>query len=288
MDLNAVRLFVAAAQAGSLSEAARRTGVPLPTISRRVRTLEDDLGVRLLERGPQGLELTAAGSQLLADADAALEALSQAEKRLHDASGMAGTLRVSVPPDLDPLWRVYSEFGRQYPAVRFDIFVTDRRVDLVADGIDVGIRVGDGGFVSYVGRTLARYRHRVVASPTFLERHPIAHPDDLATVPVACWRASGPVSWTLGARTLPLDPAVTTNDYRHLLELALRGEAAAEVPPYLARRPIEAGELIPVLPDHPLPEQVVRAVVVEKRAMSPVVRQFLDFAAAKGPEVLGA
>lgn len=125
---------------------------------------------------------------------------------------MAGTLRISVPPDLDPFWRVFSDFGRSYPAVRFDIFVTDRRVDLVSDGIDVGVRVGDGGFISYVGRTLARYRHRVVASPDFLERIPITDPEHLDGVPIACWRAAGPVSWTLGERTLQVQPRITTND----------------------------------------------------------------------------
>lgn len=287
MDLNTLRLFVAAAHAGSLSEAARRTGVPLPTLSRRVRALEDELGVRLLERGARGLELTAAGTQLLADADGALETLSQAEKRLHDGSGVAGTLRVSVPPSLDPLWRVFSEFGRSYPAVRFDIFVTDRRVDLVADGIDVGVRVGEGGFVSYVGRTLTRYRHRVVASPQLLERNPVTEPEHLGGVPVACWRASGPASWTLGERVVAIRPWITTNDYRHLLELALAGEAVVEVPPYLARRSLDAGRLVSLLPDHPMPEQLVRAVVVERRAMSPLVRQFLDFLAAKAPGALG-
>lgn len=287
MDLNTLRLFVAAAHAGSLSEGARRTGVPLPTLSRRVRSLEDDLGVRLLERGPRGLELTAAGTQLLADAEAALETLAQAEQRLHDGAGVAGTLRISVPPDLDPLWRVFSAFGRSHPAVRFDIFVTDRRVDLVADGIDVGVRVGEGGFASYVGRALARYRHRVVASPELLARTPITEPEQLGEAPIGCWRAPGPVSWTLGGCVVPIRPWITTNDYRHLLELALAGEAVVEVPPYLARRSLEAGRLVAVLPDHPMPEQLVRAVVVERRAMSPLVRQFLDFVATKAPEALG-
>jgi len=168
MDLNALELFVAAAEAGSLSAAARRTRVPLPTLSRRVRKLEDDLGVRLLERGPHGLALTPAGTQLLAEATPALATLSQAEQRLYDSSGVAGTLRVSIPPHFEPMQFVFSEFCRRYPAVRLDVFVTDRRVDLVADGIDVVVRVGEGGYSSYVGRTLARYRHRVVGAPSLL------------------------------------------------------------------------------------------------------------------------
>lgn len=106
-------------------------------------------------------------------------------------------------------------------------------------------------------------------------------------MPIACWRASGPASWTLGERTLLLRPWITANDYRYLLELALAGEAVTEVPPYLAQHLLDAGRLVSVLPDHPMPEQLVRAVVVERRAMSPLVRPFLDFAAAKLPEALG-
>ena len=82
MDLNAVKLFVQAAEAGSISAAARMSGVPLPTLSRQLRKLEDQLGTRLLERGPRGLALTPAGSQLISDAQPALASLAQAEQRL--------------------------------------------------------------------------------------------------------------------------------------------------------------------------------------------------------------
>jgi len=287
MDLNALEFFVAAAEAGSLSEAARRHGVPLPTLSRRVRKLEDDLGVRLLERGPQGLALTPAGTQLLAEAAPALATLSQAEQRLYDASGVAGTLRVSVPPHFDPMWSVFAEFGRRYPEVRLDVFVTDRRVDLVADGIDVALRIGEGGHGSYVGRTLTRYRHRVVAAPSLVEGVELQRPTDLRNLTCACWRTGGPPSWTLGGARLRLDPVLVTNDYEHLLQMALSGQAITEVPPFMASAPLRDGQLIEVLPDHPMPLQTIRAVVVDTRALSPLIRQFLDFAANAVPHALG-
>ncbi|MGB8222797.1 MAG: LysR family transcriptional regulator [Polyangiales bacterium] len=287
MDLNSLELFVAAAEAGSLSEAARRNGVPLPTLSRRVRTLEEDLGVRLVERGPKGLALTPAGTQLLAEAAPALATLSQAEQRLYDASGVAGTLRVSLPPHFEPMWSVFSEFGRRYPAVRFDVFVTDRRVDLVADGIDVVLRVGEGGYTAYVGRTITRYRHRVVAAPSLLQGVEIESPADLRNLACASWRTGGPASWTLGDVQLRLDPVLVTNDYEHLLHMAVSGQAITEVPPFLASEPLQDGRLIEVLPDHPMPLQSIRALVVDTRALAPLVRQFLDFAANAVPGALG-
>lgn len=287
MDLNAVKLFVQAAEAGSISEAARRTGIPLPTLSRQLRKLEDDLGMRLLERGPRGLALTPAGNQLIADAQPALASLAQAEQRLHDVSGVAGRLRISMPPHLEPLWPLFRSFGRRYPAVTFDIFVTDRRVDLVADGIDIAIRVGERGSAGYVGRTLTRYRHRLVASPKLVATHPIASPSDLTRVPCACWRSSGAAVWHLGDTEVELEPVLVTNDYGHLLRLAEAGDVVTEVPPFLAVRGLQEGQLVEPLPEHPLPENPMRALVVERRAMSPLVRQFLDYASESVTQALG-
>lgn len=278
MDLNGVRLFVQAAEAGSISEAARRTGIPLPTLSRQLRKLEDELGVRLLERGPTGLALTSAGNQLMSDAQPALTSLAQAEQRLHDASGVAGRLRISMPPHLDALWRVFRAFRRRYPAVTFDVFVTDRRVDLVADGVDIAIRVGDQGTAGYVGRTLTRYRHRLVASAKFLAAHPISSPRDLTGVPCACWRSSGPAVWNLGDAAVKIEPVLLTNDYAHLLEMAEAGDVVTEVPPFLAARGLTQRRLVEPLPHHPFPARPMRALVVERRSMSPLVREFLDFA----------
>lgn len=287
MDLNAVKLFVRAAEAGSISEAARRTGIPLPTLSRQLRRLEDDLGMRLLERGPRGLALTPAGNQLLSDAQPALASLAQAEQRLHDASGVAGRLRISVPPHLEALWPLFRAFGRRYPAVTFDVFVTDRRVDLVADGIDVALRVGGSGTGGYVGRTLTRYRHRLIASAKFLAVHPLTTPTDLKRVPCACWRSPGASVWHLGDTQVDLDPVFITNDYLHLLRLAEAGDVVTEVPPFLAVQSLERGSLVEPLPAHPLPERPLRALVVERRSMSPLVRQFLDYARQHVAQALG-
>ncbi|HRI64272.1 MAG TPA: LysR family transcriptional regulator [Polyangium sp.] len=287
MDLNAVKLFVQAAEAGSISEAARRTGIPLPTVSRQLRKLEDDLGMRLLERSSRGLALTPAGNQLVADTREALEFLAQAEKRLHDASGMAGRLRISMPPHLDPLWQVFQAFRCRYPAVTLEVFVTERRVDLVADGIDVALRVGEQGPVGYVGRTLTRYRHRLIASPKFLAAHPLATPQDLKGVQCACFRSAGASVWHVGGTAVELEPVLVTNDYSHLLWLAEAGDVVTEVPPFLAMEGLERRRLVEPLPEHPLPETPMRALVVERRSMSPLVRQFLDYASENVAKALG-
>ena len=290
MDLNSLQLFAAAAQAGTLSEAARRSGVPLPTLSRRVRRLEDELGVRLLERGAQGLRVTNEGTRLLADVGPALATLAQAGDRLHDEAGIAGTLRVSAPPSFEPLWPLFARFGRDHPAARFEVFVTDRRVDLVADGIDVAIHVAREGADAPVGRLLARYRHRVIASPAFLERHTVRAPADLAELPSACFRTrtGAPPAWILGEEQVRLTARLVTNDYLHLRRVALDGEVVAELPPFLAEGPIRDGRLVPVLEAHPMPSRQVRAVVPDTRLTSPLVQRFLDTCTEVLPKELQA
>lgn len=286
MDLNSVKLFVAAAQAGSLSEGARRAGVPLPTLSRRVRSLEDDLGTRLLARSTRGLTLTDAGARLFSTAEPALALLEQAEQGVHDASGVSGRLRVSLPPHFAPLWDAFEGFGQRHRRVRFDLFVTNRRVDLVADGVDVAIRVGDGGRDSYIGRALARYRHRLVAAPALLEGVSLERPEDLHRVDCATWRSATPPTWRLGDTEVAVEPVVATNDYQHLLHLAVGGRVVTELPPLLAHEPLARGELVEVLAEHPLPEQTVRALVADTRLLSPLVRHFLDFIAETVPAAL--
>jgi DNA-binding transcriptional LysR family regulator len=243
--------------------------------------------MRLLERGPRGLGLTPAGNQLLSDVQPALASLAQAERRLHDASGVAGRLRISMPPHLEALWPLFHAFRRRYPAVTFDVFVTDRRVDLVADGIDVALRFGERGAAGYVGRTLARYRHRLVASPALLATHPLTVPQDLTRVPCACWRSPTGSVWQLGDTEVELEPVFVTNDYLHLLRLAEAGDVVTEVPPFLAAPSLERGTLIEPLREHPLPENPMLALVVERRAMSPLVRQFLDYASENVAHALG-
>lgn len=279
LDLNALELFVVAANSGSLSEASRRTAVPLPTVSRKIAKLEEQLGIRLLDRGTKGLALTPAGAQLLAEAAPGLSVLAEAKQRLYDAGGIAGTLRVSIPPHFYPMWPVFSEFRRRHPKVRFETFVTDRRVDLVGDGIDVAIRIGEGGHTGYVGRTVARYRHRLVASPKLLRSFKIDRPSDLNSVPCACWRKDGPTFWTLGKRRVELKPILSTNDYTLLRRLVLDGDVVTELPPFMAEKEFVTSRLEEILTEYPLPIQNIRALTVERRVLSPLIRSFLDFTA---------
>ncbi|WP_051644570.1 LysR family transcriptional regulator [Labrenzia sp. DG1229] len=286
IDLNAINLFVTAARAGSLSKAARSVGQPLPTVSRKIRQLEHDLGLRLFERSSKGLVLTNAGTRLLANAEPAIGILSQSVQGICDVAGIAGTLRLSVPPHMRPLWPVLLEFRDRYPAVHLEILVTNRHVDMIEDGIDVVLRIGESGGRNYVGRTLTRYRHKVLTAPNFLDTQRINTPSDLEKAVTACWQTDGPPAWILGDTSVQLNPIMMTNDYEHLLQLALDGQAIVEVPPFMAKDALTTGRLVEVLPDKPMPLRDIRLLVIEKRELAPLIRGFFDFASKAIPEAL--
>jgi DNA-binding transcriptional LysR family regulator len=281
MDLNATRMFVGAVQAGSLSAAATRLNLPLPTISRRIRQLEQQLKVQLLDRSPKGITLTDAGARLYEHASRGLESLAEGAEALRsDQARLKGRLRLSIPPSMEPWWDLLGAFQLQYPDIRLSVFSTERRVDLVQDGIDVALRIGAIVDESMVASRVGSYRHVLVASPTLLNR--LGAPrtaDGLHRFPCAVWvPASGAqVVWNLGDSTVAPDPVLSTNDYLHLRAYALRGAAVTELPPFLAQQALAAGELVRVLPRLKLPEVAIHLLYPSHRHPSSLVRAYLSY-----------
>ncbi|MFU4390495.1 LysR family transcriptional regulator [Pseudomonas paraeruginosa] len=281
MDLNALRMFVGVVQAGSLSAAAGRLGIPLPTLSRRVRDLERQLAVQLLERSVRGTRLTEAGMRLYENASRGVEMLHEAEQALvSDQARLKGRLRLSLPPGFEPWWELLGLFQRRYPEIRVQVFTTERRIDLIEDGVDVALRVGAVAHETMVARRLLAYRHVLVASPRLLEREGLAETlDDLRRFPAGVWSpgGSGEGAWSLGGQPVKPRVVLATNDYAHLRARALAAELVAELPPFMAAAAVRAGELVELLPRSPLPEQEIHLLYPSHRHPSTLVRTYLDF-----------
>ena len=281
MDLNATRMFVGAVQAGSFSAAAARLNLPLPTISRRIRQLEQQLKVQLLERSSKGIALTDAGARLYEHASRGLEALAEgAEAVRSDQARLKGRLRLSIPPSMEPWWELLSAFQQRFPDIRLSVFSTERRVDLVQDGIDVALRIGAIVDESMVASRVASYRHVLVASPPLLAR--LGAPrsaDGLRRFPCAVWApgSSARGVWSLGKAVFAPDAVLSTNDYLHLRAFALRGEAVTELPPFLARDALARGDLVRVLPSLKMPEVPVNLLYPSHRHPSSLVRAYLGY-----------
>ncbi|MEG0870716.1 MAG: LysR family transcriptional regulator, partial [Hafnia sp.] len=164
MDLNALRMFVMAARCGSLSAAARNNDIPLPTLSRNIAELEKELNVLLLERTVKGCRVTEAGNKLLNYASSAIDMLTDAEQALLSGSPrITGRLRLTIPQSLEPWWGIIRSFQQAYPGIAINVYTTERRVDLISEGIDVALRVGTIADDAVVVRHLMDFRHILVA-----------------------------------------------------------------------------------------------------------------------------
>lgn len=292
MDLNALNMFVAAVQAGSLSGAAVRLNVPLPTLSRRIKVLEKQLSVQLLERSVQGTKLTEAGARLYEHACRGLESLMQAEEAvMSDQKRLKGRLRLSLPTTFQPWWDLLAAFQDRYPDIQVHILSTERRVDLLEDGIDVALRVGDIAHQSMVARHVLTYRHVLLASPDLIERFGIPDaPSALDKFPCATWtsRVDAPARWNFDGEFIVPRPVLSTNDYQHLCARALAGDVITELPPFLATAPVRDGRLVHLLPQHPLPEWPIHLLYPSHRHPSALVRTYLDFCDEYLPKVMRA
>jgi DNA-binding transcriptional LysR family regulator len=291
MNLNAAQMFVSVVQAGSLSAAADRLGIPLATLSRQVRELEQQLKVQLLERSVRGTKLTDAGARLYEHASRGIEALIEGEQAvMSDQARLKGRLRLSLPPVFEPWWELLATFRQRYPDIRVHVYSTERRVDLIEDGIDVALRVGTIAHEAMVARHVVTYRHVLVASPLLIERLGMPDtPDALHRFPCAAWSVSANAClWRLGDRVFESKAVLSTNDYAHLRSRVLAGEVVTELPPFLAAKAIRERLLVALLPEHPMPEQQLNLLYPSHRHPSAIVRAYLDFCQQHVPQLIEA
>jgi DNA-binding transcriptional LysR family regulator len=192
--LRALMTFVQIADDGSLTAAAATLGMSLPAVVRTLAALEADVGARLFQRTTRRLSLTQEGLQYLARSRDILAAVAEADASLADVTeAPRGQLTITAPVLLGQ--RVVADmaarFVRANPDVRCSVQLLDRFVDLVDEGVDVGIRIGALADSSLVALRIGEVRHSVVASPAFLRRHGTPrHPSELRARP--CVRLAGP------------------------------------------------------------------------------------------------
>ncbi|MCA1336363.1 LysR family transcriptional regulator [Pseudooceanicola marinus] len=182
--LAAMSLLVAAVDAGSLSAAARRAGMPLATVSRRVAELEQELGTQIVLRSPRGLSLTEPGETYLAACRSILEQISEAERMVAgEFREPKGLLNVTAPICFGRIHvlNVVTEFLRDHPAVDVRLEQTDRPINLGEEHIDAAVRIGNLTDSALRARRLGEVRKVVVASPDYLEARGVPEtPEDLA------------------------------------------------------------------------------------------------------------
>ena len=276
--------FAKTVEAKSLSRAALELGVPRATLSRRLARLEQRLEARLLRRSTRSLSLTDAGATLYRHARIVLEAVGEAEASLRRGSGVAGTLRVSLPPWKTPGFRaMLLGFTRRYPDVRLQVLFTTEFTDLRRDGYDVAIRAGRDFEPGLIARRLFRAQAFAVAAPAYLAAH--GEPKsraDLAQHRCLTAFARGAVpqtEWPLvkGGRQA-VEGYQSSNDLTLLHELALDGQGIAFLPLNITGPDLKSGRLKQVLPRQIGAEVQVAAVYPEREFVPAQVRAFVDAA----------
>lgn len=283
MDLNAAALFVKVVRYGSFSETARRTNIPVATVSRHIKQLETELGFRLLERSTRHLRLTDAGTSFLDYASQGVEAFESGLSALdHHDIELLGKLRLSFPNGFLPCRKLLQDFQTRHPNVHIELLATERKVDLIEDGIDVALRIGGRKDNIAISQALGLYRHLLVASPNLLEKYFLPQqPEDLLKLPCAAWRETAQSNiWHLGDESIQVQPFFQVNDYLHLLELTLAGTCVTELPPFLAQPYIQSDRLVLLLEYYPLPAYELNLLYPSRKQMSRLVKTFIDFCCA--------
>lgn len=283
-----LQLFLRVLDLGSISAAARSLDLSVGVASQRLKRLERALGVKLLHRStrqlhatPEGIALAEQGRSLIEDLEALTSSLRQAGK------DVAGTLRVTVPAAfgrqyISPL---LPQFLHRYPSLRVSIDMSDTLVDLVGEGFDLAIRIGQLEDSSLVARRLAANRRVLCAAPSYLKRRGTPqHPQELAEHD--CLLMLGPKGprdqWTLTApdgtvASMRVRGRLESNMGEAIREAALAGLGISLHSLWHVCDDLRNGRLVLVLPDYRLADSAIYAVMPPRRMVLPRVRAFIDF-----------
>jgi DNA-binding transcriptional LysR family regulator len=268
--------------------------MPVSTVSRRIAELEDELGVRLLERSTRSLRLTELGAEVLEHAARSAE-LSEAVESIvsNRLSDVAGTLRLSAPPSISEtlLAPLVCAFQASYPNVRVQILVTDRFVDLIAEGVDLVFRLGPLRDSSLVARRILTYRHQLVTSPAYMKGcKPLKKPQDLLKhrlLSFSHWKPHS--SWTFvhkngkDRQTVAFQPFLSMNDYAGLAPALLAGGGIGDLPPVVQPELIRTGKLVEVMPAWRFRTFDLSVVHLGNRHISKPCRLFKELAVHMAP-----
>ena len=288
--LDAMQLFVRVAELGSFAGAAQQLGVARSVVTRQIAGLEAHLGVKLMARSTRRLTLTSAGTAYLEKCRVILNLVEAAEIGVaEERQTPRGNIRISLPLSfgLKCLAPLLLDFSQRYPEVALDMDYSDRRVNLIEEGIDLSIRVTRRLDAGDVARRIGTSRMRVLASPDYLSRHgQPAHPAELAHhVCLGYTNAGAATSWHFVVdgqlENFPIRSRINANNGDVLTEAAAQGLGIACQPDFIAGSFIAAGRVVEVLADYPGPELGIYAMLPSNRHIPYRVRVLMDFLAAR-------
>ncbi|ASL92767.1 LysR family transcriptional regulator [Serratia sp. CY55921] len=288
-NLAGVSAFVQAAETLSFVDAGRVLGISASAVGKSIARLENRLGVRLFHRSTRSMTLTAEGRRFLLRCRRILEEMAAAERDISDThSAPRGKLRVSLPLVGGLLNPVLAEFVRNYPDIELEADFSDRRVDVVEEGFDAVIRVGETEDSRLMSRQLGTFHLQLVAAPDYLHRAGIPlQPADLhghagllykfpSTGKVEPWPLEG---WEKRIETLAHRLVCNTVDT--LIYLAESGQGIACLPDFAVKRALEQGRLQQILREHCRHSGSFKVLWPSSKHLTPKLRVFIDTLSAR-------
>ena len=286
--IDAMKVFVVALDEGSLAGAGRKLGRSPAAVSRAIAFLEAHVGAELLHRTTRSIRLSEAGERYAAACRRVLAELDEADNVAGgERAAPRGTLTLSAPVISGEmvLRPILDAFLDAYPTVSARLMLVDRAVNLIDEGVDVALRIGELADSSMVATRIGEVRRVVVAAPRYLKQNPrIEEPGDLAKHQIITM-AHLPNSWTFPPlagssvpRSVQLTPRLVTNSIRGAVASAAGGRGVALFFSYQVSEQVQNGELEIVLAGHEPAALPVHVITPQGRLSVPKVRAFLDFA----------
>jgi DNA-binding transcriptional LysR family regulator len=292
-DLNDLYYFARIVEHKGFAAAGRALGVPKSKLSRRIALLEERLGVRLIQRSTRRFSVTEVGENYYRHCKAMLVEAEAAQQAIDLVRGEPqGIVRLACPVALVQarVADMLAEFLQRYPQIQIHLESTNRRVDVIAEGLDIAIRartppLDDSGLAM---RTLAQRSLCLVASPRLCERYERpTNPSELGRLPSLdlgpprpeyLWELEGPQG---AVAQIPHSPRLVADDMVAIRTAALAGVGIAQLPVMIMGEEVRRGELVKVLPEWNSKSAVVHAVFPTRRGILPSVRQLIDFLAER-------
>jgi DNA-binding transcriptional LysR family regulator len=287
MDLlESMKVYVLAVDKGSLSAAASASGISATMAGNHLRLLEQRLGMQLLQRTTRRQHLTAFGEDYYARCKEILRLVAETDQQAQNMRlAPAGNLRISVPVTFgaEALVPALPDYLARYPEVDVELDMSDRVVDLMEQGFEAAIRIGQlPPDSSLIAKPLASYRLMVCAAPSYLARRGApARPADLASHDCLSFNAGAVAQWRFthddDVCRVPVSGRVKVNNGQALRIAALHGLGIVLQPAILLEADVRAGRLIQLFPDYELPSRPMHVVFLPDRYRSPKLRSFIDF-----------
>lgn len=291
MNLNNLEIFAKVAETNGISSAARALRMPKSKVSRRMNALESDLGVRLLERTTRAVHLTEAG-ELLAQhchriveernsALATIDSMNEAPRgSLHISASLAVGQQLIAP--------LVSEFLARFPDIQLNLHLSNRRVDVVAEGFDSVIRIGALEDSTLISRKLCTSRSVVVASPDYIAEYgqPKTPLDLKRHRRIAMIDTPSSGRWRLKNRrglteTVESKPSIELNDLTSIKQITIEHGGVALLPVYMVNDSIEAKQLVRLMPQWTSMDYSIHCIYPSHRSMTPKLRAWIDYLASE-------